>query len=132
MVMKELEIKIREALPHLKELVKGQRFMSKYYGIITATKITDWGKGAYSIYGFDELEGLPRDCYYPRDLELLGFPIMLNDVISYVKMNEGEVRDVTDDGLIAFYKDLRVAYWDLSSVYFSEQCDSLVEFLDNL
>lgn len=84
--MKTLENKIREALPRLQKIEKGQRFMSSYYGVITATKITDWYNGIYSIYGYDEIEGLSRDCYYPKELELLGHPIKLNDVLEYIKI----------------------------------------------
>ena len=84
--MYNLENKIREALPRLSKIEKGQRFLSKYYGVITTTQINDLGNGNYGIYGFDELEGLPRSNYYPRDLELIGHSIKLNDVLEYAKL----------------------------------------------
>ena len=84
--MYNLENKIKEALPRLSKIEKGQRFLSKHYGVITATQIDDLGNGKYGIYGFDELEGLPRSNYYPRDLELIGHPIKLNDVFEYAKL----------------------------------------------
>jgi hypothetical protein len=131
-IMNKLEIKIREALPHLKELRNGaiiykphwNTFSQKYdEGVFDEI---EYRYGQYFEYG----EQLP---YFELDSDwYVGYPIMLNDVILYLKMNEGEVRDTTDEGLIAFYKDLRVTYWDLSSVYLSEQGDDLVEFLGNL
>lgn len=130
--MKELESKIRDVFPHLKELRDGAVIYKPHWNVFSQK----YDEGEFDEieyrYGqyFEYDEQLP---YFELDSDwYIGHPIMLNDVISYVKMNEGEVRDVTDEGLIAFYKDLRVAYWDLSSVYLSEQCDSLVEFLDNL
>lgn len=129
--MKELEVKIREAFPYLQEINVGQKFESLYYGVITATKITDWDKGVFSIYGYDE-GGSPRDCYYPLDLQLIGKPIMLHDVISYVKMKEGEIYDSTDENLISFYYGLKVAFWDLSSVYLTDQNKKVINFLNSL
>lgn len=62
----KLEYSILKELPHLGDLEVGQRFLSKYYGVITATKVTNLGKMFYSIYGFIEKDGSPRDCHYPR------------------------------------------------------------------
>lgn len=72
---------------NIKELTKievGQVFNSKYYGHIVATKVTHLSEGKYSIYGFDIKEGLPRDNYYPRDLDLVGKEPMLNNVLHFL------------------------------------------------
>lgn len=131
--MQQLENKIREALPRLSKIEKGQRFLSKYYGVITATQIDDLGDGKYSIYGFDELEGLPRSDYYPRDLELIGHPIKLNDVLEYYKNSNFE------HGVNMMFESewkngchYIVNNWDFSSVFLADQSNEIKEFLNNL
>lgn len=123
--MRELENKIREALPRLQKIEKGQRFFSKYYGVIVATQVKELSRDKYDIYGFDETEGLPRSNYYPRELELIGHPIKLNDVLEYLLDVE---KYSTKDSQMQ--KVLNV--WDLSSVFLADQSDELKEFLNNL
>lgn len=130
--MKELENKIREALPRLQKIEKGQRFLSKYYGIITATKVDNLGGDKYDIYGFDEMEGLPRSNYYPRDLELIGHPIKLNDILEYIKIKDTPIYNTTEINTIAFGVFPKIQYWDLSSVFLADQSEELKEFLNNL
>jgi hypothetical protein len=60
---------------------RGVQFLSEYYGVIQATNVTDYTGLIKSIYGFDLASGSPRDCYYPRDLTLLGFPVDLGLVL---------------------------------------------------
>lgn len=60
---------------------KGVHFFSKYYGVIQATRIDNENPKRPSIYGFDLVDGLPRSCYFPNELEWLGFPIDLEMVI---------------------------------------------------
>lgn len=142
--MTELENKIREALPRLKKVEVGQKFLSKYYGIITATKVDNLGGGKYDIYGFDEMEGLPRSNYYPRDLELVGHSIKLNDVLEYLSLKNlntknyevsfdinGAFLDINkySDGDVKDYQDYQ---WDLSSVFLADQSEELKEFLNSL
>lgn len=135
--MKELENKIREALPHLQKIEKGQIFYSKYYGNITATKITPHGKGMYSIYGFCQ-EGMPRDNYYPRDLELVGKPIMLNDVLNWYSINGRDSYSHFEvgrgQGVFRVY-DSDESYsiiWNLDYPLLSDQSEELINFLNNL
>lgn len=132
LVMKELENKIREALPRLKKIEKGQKFLSKYYGTITATKIDDIGGGRYDIYGFDEVEGLPRCGYYPKEFELIGHRIKLNNVLEYVKIKDLPIYNTIGVNTLAFGIFPEIQYWDLSSVYLDDQSDKLKEFLNNL
>lgn len=129
--MKDLEDKIREALPHLKEVEKGQIFHSKYYENITATKIIEYGKGVYSIYGFCE-EGLPRDNYYPKDLELVGKPIMLNDVLLWLKGIDTDLHSINKYGIMHDKEWNMMCRWNLNSPYLSEQSEELIKFLNGL
>ena len=125
--MTELENKIREALPRLKKVEVGQKFLSKYYGIITATKVDNLGGGKYDIYGFDEMEGLPRSNYYPRDLELVGHPIKLNDVLEWLCLNKNYSCNMQNGRFYIFGIS-----WDLSSVFLADQSEELKEFLNSL
>ena len=125
--MTELENKIREALPRLKKVEVGQKFLSKYYGIITATKVDNLGGGKYDIYGFDEMEGLPRSNYYPRDLELVGHPIKLNDVLEWLCLNKNYSCNMQNGRFYIFGIS-----WDLSSVFLADQSEELKEFLNRL
>ncbi|HSE99953.1 MAG TPA: hypothetical protein VLA48_03570 [Nitrososphaeraceae archaeon] len=135
--MKELENKIRESLPHLQVIEKGQLFHSKYYGNITATKVTRHGGEAYSIYGFCE-EGLPRDCYYPKELELVGKPIMLNDVLLWHSTNGRDLYSHFEvnmgQGVFRVY-DSEESYsiiWDLEHPFLTDQSEELIEFLNGI
>ena len=136
--MYNLENKIKEALPRLSKIEKGQRFLSKHYGVITATQIDDLGNGKYGIYGFDELEGLPRSNYYPRDLELIGHSIKLNDVLewhskdgrdkySHFEVSKGQAYFSIYDG-----EEVESIIWNLSSVFLADQNEELINFLNTL
>ena len=134
----KLELSIFHELPYLRNIEKGQRFHSDYYGTITATKITNLGKMVYSIYGFDDKYGSPRDCYYPRDLGLLGKNIMLNDVLkwhssngrdkySHFEISKGEAYFSIYDG-----EETESIIWDLSKPYLKDQSKELLEWLADL
>jgi hypothetical protein len=134
----KLELSIFYELPYLRNIEIGQRFHSDYYGTITATKITNWGKMVYSIYGFDEKDGSPRDCYYPRDLGLLGKNIMLNDVLkwhssngrdkySHFEISKGEAYFSIYDG-----EETESLVWDLSKPFLKDQSNELLEWLADL
>lgn len=117
-----LENKIREALPHLQKIENGQVFYSKYYGNITATKITHRGGEVYSIYGFCK-EGLPRNNYYPKDLQLVGKPIMLNDVLYWFTTFMNNESEYTDEVL---------SEWDLQSSFLADQSEKLINYLNSI
>ena len=120
-------------LPYLRKIEIGQRFHSEYYGTITATKITDWGKMVYSIYGFDEKDGNPRDCYFPKDLKLLGKAIMLNDVLEYFKTSnyDGKVNMMSEHKAINGINFI-VKNWDLSKPLLKNQSEELISWLAEL
>ena len=120
-------------LPYLRKIEIGQRFHSEYYGTITATKITDCGKMVYSIYGFDEKDGNPRDCYFPKDLKLLGKAIMLNDVLEYFKTSnyDGKVNMMLEHEAINGINFI-VKNWDLSKPLLKNQSEELISWLAEL
>lgn len=133
-----LEISILTELPYLRNIEIGQRFYSEYYGTITATKITNWGKMVFSIYGFDEKDGNPRDCYFPKDLKLLGKAIMLNDVLkwhsyngrdkySHFEISKGEAYFSIYDG-----EEAESIIWDLSKPLLKDQSQELISWLADL
>ena len=133
-----LENSILNDLPYLRNIEKGQRFYSDYYGIITATKITHWGNMVYSIYGFDEKDGSPRDCYYPKDLKMIGKNIMLNDVLKWHSMNDRKKYshfEVTkNDAYFVVYdsEETYMVFWDLSKPFLKDQSNDLLEWLASL
>lgn len=133
-----LEISILMKLPYLRKIEVGQRFHSEYYGTITATKITDWGKMVYSIYGFDEKDGNPRDCYYPKDLKLLGKPIMLNDVLKWHSMDGRDKYSHFEvsktEAYFSIYdgEETESIIWDLSKPLLKDQSEELISWLAEL
>lgn len=128
--LQQLTTLIQASNPELLTLGVGQKFNSKYYGIITATIITNHGNGIYSIYGFDEKEGLPRDSYYPRDLELIGKPPTLVDVLKWAKLPfETAEETYFSYGLI---RERILELWNLDSIYLRDQSPELINFLINI
>lgn len=116
MTLQQLENKIREALPHLKDLSKGCIIFD--------------AKGE-----FDEL----------KDFEIIGSPVMLNDVLLWLskiledKWDEINLQIPTsyDKGYFYFkktFENIATGSPDinLSSPYLSEQSDELIEFLNGL
>ena len=132
--LQQLKANIYQSLPDLMELGVGCEFNSKYYGKITATKITNYGNGVYSIYGFDEKEGLPRDNYYPRDLEILGRPITLPDVLRWMSGLEIFKNRVGRRGNLGYIDERAelLEMWNYLKYTIDDQSDQLIEFLFNL
>lgn len=135
---KLLEESILTGIPQLNNLEVGQRFHSEYYGTITATRITKYGKGVYSIYGFDEKDGSPRDCYYPRDLKMLGKDIMLDNVLSWHSQNgrnkysHFEVSNFEAYFSIYDGEERADILWNLSKRLLKDQSEELIEWLTEL
>ncbi len=137
--LEKLEEAIYKSLPRLKEIKVGQRFHSKYYGEIVATKITKHSKDIYSIYGFDIKEGLPRDNYYPRDLTILGQEIALNDVLAFLNEISGNRYCITSDNRLMKQKYIfghfeEIGLWivDLSKPLLKDQSQELINYLTEL
>jgi hypothetical protein len=139
-----LKQKIQEAIPKLMAIEIGQIFHSKYYGNIIATKVKKHSQNTYSIYGFDTIEGLPRDNYYPIDLKLVGKEPMLNDILGWLK----SISEYTDEYCITIGGDfLKMNFiqssfelinlhtnprWDMSKTYLKEQNQELINYLCTL
>lgn len=125
---KETYHKLREYIisqsPNLTGFVVGQMFMSKHYGIITATNIYEYSNGLYNIYGFDIEKGLPRAICYPRDLTLYGIEPTLQDVLRLLKKVDLEL----DINILWINKTI---LWD-NRYTLKEQSESTIEKLYNL
>lgn len=115
---------IHKELPSLLKIEKGQIFNSQYYGNIVATIITKHSEAVYSIYGFDEKEGLPRDCYYPRDLKLVGKSPCLNDILAYLA-KKGLKIELEHDGNIIWINT--TILWDVRIPLLQKQAESTIE-----
>ena len=136
--MEDLTKSILEELPHLNQIEAGQRFLSQYYGIVTAVKVSSHGNDRYSIYGYDEESGSPRDCFYPRDLALLGKKITLGDVLlwhSYKDRSKYSHFEVFPFAAFFSIYDSENGYelnWDLKKPYLEDQSEELISWLTTL
>ena len=135
--MGELEDKIREALPHLKELTKG----CIIYGVdgdfpefggkaeivnvsvendYTTTYILDCytiDRGCYNKFF------TTKKCWDTYNIEIIGKDIMLNDVLNYLTIFEDDAEEYFDEVLCE---------WDLTSPYLKDQSEALVKYLNEL
>ena len=131
--LKELTDAIRNALPRLMVIEKGQIFHSKYYGDIVATRIGKHSEKVCSIYGFDLKDGLPRDNYYPRDIELVGKNPQLNDVLEWflsIKNDSMLFTSTCGNIFLGLHKDKQI--WDLSKPFLKDQSEDLINFLHSI
>lgn len=136
--LEKIKQEIYKALPRLMEIQNGQRFESRFYGVIIATKIEKI-KSIYSIYGFDVEKGLPRSEYYPRDLTILGIEPQLNDVLEWLGkimlINGYENTDpyyINILGEIHNSKSQLLCKWDLSKPFLKDQSEELINYLASL
>jgi hypothetical protein len=120
---------IKLNIKELTEIKVGQVFNSKYYGDIVATKVTYLSEGKYSIYGFDIKEGLPRDNYYPRDLDLVGKEPMLNNVLYF--FIESLYSTSKEDKHLSVL-DMILSEWDYSKMYLKDQSEATINYLFDL
>lgn len=126
-ILKELENKIREALPRLKELTKGCIFTNK-----NKNKVIN-----YEVLGFSPGGKLNATCFnkfkvswdYNVDkfrvkFEVIGHPIKLNDVLQYLVYLGFPI------GSYQYKQVLKL--WYLPSVFLGEQSTELKGFLNRL
>ena len=137
--MLELENKIREAIPRLKELTKGcivDNFHGKKEIVHRSRKINN--TVLLDVFsndnGFDTW--VVKDGVFSVDgvefeVASVGHPIKLNDVLEYVKIKDCEIVDSTDNSL-CITKGYKYYFWDLSSVFLADQDDELKKFLNDI
>lgn len=131
--MKDLENKIREALPRLKELTKGclitvreypneiiELSNNEYPHKVNAISL----EGKYIIIDFEDAWGSNNTATYK---ETIGHPIKLNDVLEYFTSDSNILYETYIDRI-----NYIVENWDLSSVFLADQSDELKEFLNGL
>lgn len=133
--MKELEYKIREVLPYLKELTKGcivyDNKSNLEYAIIDNHYCPQLYSYQYSSFRTLEFEEL-------KDFEVIGQPIKLNDVLlwhsldkrdkySHFEVHNGEGYFCIYDG-----EGNESLVWTLSSFLLADQSEKLKVFLNSL
>lgn len=139
--MKELENKIIEALPRLKELTKGcivKDILNEWiYEVIDnkyCPQLYSYQYSAFRTLDFKDLE----------NIYIIGHPIKLNDVLDYIysKKPNSKCYNVSFDYDGTFteiwkyangdIEGSKIYYWNLSSVFLSDQSEELKEFLNTL
>lgn len=125
--MKELEDKIREALPRLKSLTDGAIVYRPHWNFFKQ----EYDEGVYDElelrngYLFEDDEKVDSYPFCIGDDWCVGHPIKLNDVLEYIKLKVSKVSHHKVVGNVCLD-------WNLSSVFFADQSDELKEFLNNL
>lgn len=121
--MKELEDKIREALPHLKELTEGCFYGYDDEPCIKIVFKDENEVSFINILTFDKISMLTIDSFNHLDLELIGKDIMLNDVLNWLTTFERNTVKYVDEILCE---------WDLTSPYLKDQSEALINYLNEL
>ena len=152
--MKELENKIREALPRLKSLTDGAIVYRPHWNVFKQ----EYDKGVYDElelrngHLFEDDEKVDSYPFCIGDDWYVGHPIKLNDVLEWLNIvNDCNFLMFSDGCLCKFDEEfndyypinnktfeLRVVnsvntlHWDLSSVFLADQSEELKEFLNRL
>ena len=129
--MKNLENKIREALPRLKEIGVGLKFIDK---LDFKAEIVYENVGTYYYFSESDNEvfSITSNFFGRICKEVIGHPIKLNDVLEYIGLSEKYKGLVVNTWGVGFCFDKVLFEWDLSSVFLVDQSDELKEFLNNL
>ena len=122
--MKELENKIREALPRLKGLTPGCFIAENISGNIF--KLLSYNKTSETFDYYNPVDGMFEEALETLDcFEVIGHPIQLNDVLEWLldfrkySTKDSQIQEVLN-------------VWDLSSVFLADQSDEFKEFLNDL
>lgn len=136
--MKQLEDKIREALPRLKELTDGAIIYKPHWNIFSQKFEEDIFDEIEYRYGRFFEDGEPLMHFKLDESYYVGHPIKLNDVLEWCtiegKDNYFHFEASLGQGVFRIY-DCEESYsliWDLSSVYLSDQSEELKEYLNSL
>jgi len=136
--MKELENKIREALPRLKELTDGAIIYKPHFNVFSQKYEKDeFDETEYRFGKFFQDNVEQR--YFKLDSDWsIGHPIKLNDVLEYINLNN-KYQDISFNCGGVFiqidrYSDngIKTYNWNLSSVFLADQSEELKEFLNSL
>ncbi len=131
--MEQLEKKIREALPRLKELTKG--CLLGYDGENIDIEIINTNKNIVTYIdavNIDKIKDASFEEFSQLDMSIIGHPIKLNDVLEYIKIKDTPIYNTTQVDNIAFGVFPKIQYWNLSSVYLKDQSNELKQFLNEL
>lgn len=137
--MKELENKIREALPRLQKIEKGCIFTDKnkiikyeVLGFSSDGKLTATYFNKFKIswnYNVDK---------FRTKFEIVGKPIMLNDVLEYINHfftideNASNIIKLFNTGEKVGVKKTVLDNWNLESPFLVDQNEDTINFLNNL
>lgn len=138
--MKEnLENKIREALPRLKEIGVGLKFIDK---LDFKAEIVYENVGTYYYFSESDNEvfSITSNFFGGICKEVIGHPIKLNDVLEYVgnkfyqenrAFMMGAFSTPSSNGNLSVVEYILWS-WNLSSVFLADQSEELKEFLNSL
>ena len=129
--MLELENKIREAIPKLKQLTEGaivyrphwNSFEQKFQEGVFDEIEYRFGK---FFYCNEELEHFQLDSSW-----YIGHKIQLNDVLEYITQKDCYAA-ISINNHFYFTNGYKHYFWDLSSVFLADQNDELKRFLNDL
>ena len=122
--MKELENKIRKALPRLQEVTKGclayDKLGKRNYTIIDnhyCPQLYSYDYSSFRTLDFEEL----------KNFDFVGHRIQLNDVLEWLLLNKNHSCNMQNDNFYIFGIS-----WNLSSVFLADQSKELINFLNTL
>ncbi len=131
--MKQLEDKIRESLPRLKELTEGAIIYKPHWNVFSQKFEEDVFDEIEYRYGRFFEDGEPL-MHFKLDVSYyIGHPIKLNDVLEYFALSNyvDGINMMTE-----FERDrgiqVIVRNWNLSSIYLADQSNELKQFLNAL
>lgn len=139
-ILAEVEANIRKDIPRLNELSVGCLIKDKKYEIIY--KVYD--ETTHHLRVFELNSELPNTLAINKkhidSFEIVGYEIMLNDVLEWIKFNAFNV-EFQENGDFNLYRELKLSKsierynfvnWDLSKPLLKDQLEELIKFLYNL
>ena len=137
--MSELENKIREAIPRLKELTKGC-IVDNFHGEkeiihrsreINNTVILDVFSNDNGFDTWMVKDGVFSVDGFKFEVSIVGHPIKINDILEYIT-EKNCYGGITISNRFYITNGYRHYFWDLSSVFLADQNDELKKFLNDL
>ena len=128
--MLELENKIREAIPRLKEVGVGLKFIDRL-GFNAEIVYIDNGTVFYFSESDLEVFSVSLNFFGGECKEIVGHPIKINDVLEYIT-EKNCYGGITISNRFYITNGYKYYFWDLSSVFLADQNDELKKFLNDL